>query len=213
MGKFIDETGKKYGNLLVLSRAEDKINIAHNKYRRRVMWLCKCLLCNSNINVYSNSLRHKTRACYNCAIKIENSSIERVNALKKAGSISGIKKRKGTNNISATFWCRIKRNSIRKAKNLDFNITIEYIQDLLEKQNFTCAISGVPIILERDNTFYLKGRRDLNTASLDRIDSNKGYIIGNVQWTHKLVNIMKFDLDEKEFKYWCKIISEYNKNG
>jgi hypothetical protein len=46
---------------------------------------------------------------------------------------------------------------------------------------------------------------------LDRIDSSKGYTIDNVQWVHKIVNIMKHDVEEKEFFNWCKLITERNK--
>lgn len=28
-----------------------------------------------------------------------------------------------------------------------------------------------------------------NTASLDRINSLEGYVVGNVQWVHKMVNM------------------------
>jgi hypothetical protein len=47
------------------------------------------------------------------------------------------------------------------------------------------------------------------TASLDRIDSSKGYIKTNVQWVHKKVNKMKQDTSVDEFKHYCKLICEY----
>ena len=50
------------------------------------------------------------------------------------------------------------------------------------------------------------------TASLDRIDSNKGYTIDNVQWVHKDINKMKMDLEEDVFIDNCKLIIE-NKFG
>lgn len=44
------------------------------------------------------------------------------------------------------------------------------------------------------------------TASLDRIDSSKGYIEGNVQWVHKYVNVMKWDFSMEEFLDICRKI-------
>lgn len=44
------------------------------------------------------------------------------------------------------------------------------------------------------------------TASLDRIDSSKGYIPGNVQWVHKDVNKMKLALSEKRLLELCTLI-------
>jgi hypothetical protein len=48
------------------------------------------------------------------------------------------------------------------------------------------------------------------TASLDRIDSSKGYVEGNVQWVHKRINIMKNDLSDSEFIEWCRVVSKNN---
>ena len=45
------------------------------------------------------------------------------------------------------------------------------------------------------------------TASIDRIDSSIGYVIGNVQWVHKQVNFMKGTMEQKEFIKFCKLIS------
>ena len=47
------------------------------------------------------------------------------------------------------------------------------------------------------------------TASLDRIDSKKGYTIDNIQWVHKDVNKMKMDLQEEDFFRIVKEIYEY----
>ena len=50
----------------------------------------------------------------------------------------------------------------------------------------------------------------MTTASLDRIDSTKGYFIENVQWVHKYVNIMKWHTANQEFIEWCKLIAANN---
>jgi len=39
----------------------------------------------------------------------------------------------------------------------------------------------------------------------------KGYVLGNVWWVHKNVNLMKRDLELKQFISLCKIISDKNK--
>ena len=54
------------------------------------------------------------------------------------------------------------------------------------------------------------GRKKERTASLDRIDSKLGYILGNIQWVHKQINEMKMDLAEVDFLRWVKIIAEYH---
>lgn len=49
------------------------------------------------------------------------------------------------------------------------------------------------------------------TASLDRIDSAKGYVEGNVQWVHKRINLMKGTLSEKDFIAFCQMVVTYGR--
>ena len=48
------------------------------------------------------------------------------------------------------------------------------------------------------------------TASLDRIDSSKGYILGNIQLVHRDVNRIKSDFEQDYFIKICKLISLKN---
>lgn len=45
------------------------------------------------------------------------------------------------------------------------------------------------------------------TASLDRIDSKKGYLVDNIQWVHTMVNMCKNKYDQKLFIDMCQAIS------
>jgi hypothetical protein len=74
-----------------------------------------------------------------------------------------------------------------KVRGYDFNLTIEYLWNLYELQHGRCAYSDLDINFSD------------NSASLDRICSKAGYIIGNVQWTHVHINFMKQTLSEERF--------------
>lgn len=52
--------------------------------------------------------------------------------------------------------------------------------------------------------------RGETTASLDRIDSNRGYTQDNVQWVHKDVNKMKMDLNQQIFVELCRAIAAHS---
>lgn len=104
---------------------------------------------------------------------------------------------KGYEEISSKFFTHIKRRAI--SKKLEFNITLEYIWDLFIKQERKCKLSGLSITLPKTGS-------DAYVASLDRIDSSKGYIIGNVQWVHKDINRMKSNFDEEYFVNLCKLV-------
>jgi len=77
------------------------------------------------------------------------------------------------------------------------NVDAKYLDSITRD---TCALSGVKIT-------YPKYSGDSKaTASLDRIDSNRGYLRGNVQWVHKRVNIMKNNMTEKELFVFSRAI-------
>lgn len=75
------------------------------------------------------------------------------------------------------------------------------------QQNRKCALSGIDIDFKKGNDV----KRGLQTASLDRIDSSKGYIVGNVQWVHKDINFMKGTLSNNQFLELCNLVSKHNK--
>jgi hypothetical protein len=108
----------------------------------------------------------------------------------------------GYEDIRGQFFAHIKRHA--ESRNLKFLITIQYAWDLYEQQKRKCALSGLPII------FGVNGGGK-TTASLDRIDSELGYVEGNVQWVHKFVNKMKWNIPQKEFVELCKSITIYQK--
>ena len=86
-----------------------------------------------------------------------------------------------------------------KSRCILFEISPKDMWDLFVLQESKCVISGVQISLDKPRT-----------ASLDRIDSKKGYTKDNIQWVHKIVNIMKWNLSQDEFISWCKQIASNN---
>lgn len=113
----------------------------------------------------------------------------------------------GYEDISAHMWQTMRYHSKRRGRK--FTITMPYIWQLFLKQNKKCAISGVDISFG-DKTKLQRTERSNKTASLDRIDSSKGYIEGNVQWVHKTVNQMKSDHVQTDFVAWCKLVAKHN---
>jgi hypothetical protein len=76
------------------------------------------------------------------------------------------------------------------------------------EQDKKCKLSGLNISFTNINTKVTRHRFDLVcTASLDRIDSKKGYTLDNVQLVHKDINMMKKEYDQKYFIEMCKLIA------
>lgn len=115
----------------------------------------------------------------------------------KSCGCTKIGKRKGTSYVSSTLFSHIKNGA--RARNLEFKVTINYLESLLIEQDFKCRLSG------RELKFGYS--RDKLTSSLDRIDSSKGYIEGNVQWVHSEVNMCKQRLSQNAFIAICNEIA------
>lgn len=96
-----------------------------------------------------------------------------------------------------SYLIKVKRRAI--SMNFEFNLTLDYILSIF---NSKCALSGIDIKFGKH-----WDKLSEQTASLDRIDNTKGYIIGNVQWVHKDINFMKGKLEQKLFINYCKLIN------
>lgn len=111
-------------------------------------------------------------------------------------------------NFRESFINNIRKNALIRNKEFSQELTAEYLYELLESQDFKCAISGENLLPEDNSLDHI--RKDL-PLSLDRIDSSKGYIKGNVQWVTKRINWMKGDLNMEEFLILCsKILNHAN---
>ena len=95
-----------------------------------------------------------------------------------------------------------------KKRNKLGDLTLEDLKEQWEKQSGICPYTGINLILPSVTKEYTK----INLASLDRIDSSKGYIEGNIQWVHKDVNWMKQDYSNDYFLNMCRTINDYQKH-
>lgn len=152
---------------------------------------CECK-CGSkhNVNCY-NLTTGKSSCCKTCGI-----------SSKKSDNPSW----RGYKDIPQSWFSMYQRYA--KLADRPFEITIEDAWDLYESQEGCCALSGIPIDFKNESK--TRGQRRYS-ASIDRIDSNKGYTKDNVQLVHKDVNIMKNKYDQEHFLNICKLITEHSK--
>jgi len=90
----------------------------------------------------------------------------------------------------------------RMARSYHSELTAEDLMELYRKQEGKCAISGELM------TFRVGKGRTLTNCSLDRIDPMGVYTKDNVQLVCHVVNIMKHNLSEQDFTFWCKLIAK-----
>jgi hypothetical protein len=181
-----DLTGLIFGDLSCL-RVVAKSRNGH------IRWECKCS-CGRHHEVMSTHLiQGKTT---HCGCKVRQGSTHQ--------------QWSGVGNISGNVFDQIRKQA-KKAKSrehLEFNLSIDFLWQLFLQQNKKCALSGIDLVFEHSDGKRVNYRR---TASLDRIDSSKGYTEDNVQWVHKNLNLMKNRLEQNFFIELCGKVYLFNK--
>lgn len=180
---------QRFGRLLVIEELPRLIKGT----RKIVNWKCLCS-CGKITTSTSGNLMSGHKASCGC---IKSEMLHKKN---KERNYDYMKKfRKGTKDIPSKYFSGLRHSA--KKRSLEFSISIDFLQKLLDIQNHKCAITGVPLFIS--NSF---AKCDKFTASVDRIDSSIGYIESNVQWVLATVNRVKWDLCEKTFFETCKLV-------
>tara|TARA_R110002073_G_scaffold107271_3_gene241845 strand:+ start:5518 stop:6036 length:519 start_codon:yes stop_codon:yes gene_type:complete len=95
-----------------------------------------------------------------------------------------------------------KVNQRKRDSGKEVEVDKEYLKEIFEQQKGICIYSGVE--LQHPET---SGKSDpLTTASLDRVDSSKGYIKNNVQFISIVCNHAKNDMGDKQMKEWIRVL-------
>ncbi len=105
-------------------------------------------------------------------------------------------------------WHRYVRNA--RVRGIRFLITKPFLWRLYLRQNRRCALTGLPITTGRTIKEVMRGGA---TASIDRIDSERAYTRGNVQWVHKDVNKLKGSFSRRRLVELCRAVTEHAKKA
>lgn len=109
---------------------------------------------------------------------------------------------KGFGEIRKQYYSELKRSA--KRRDLEFDVSIEYLWNLYQKQQGKCALTGLPICFGR---LFI---RHETTASPDRIDNSKGYVEGNIRWVLKDINMIRGDYNTDYFIRLCSLVAKQN---
>lgn len=148
---------------------------------QRKRYLVRCLHCGAGrqITRHDHAVRLAKTRCKTCSNKQNHPQ----------GEIRGIR----------VSWFN-KFETQAQLRGFDWAIDLDYCADLLESQGHKCVLSGLPISACGDFANI--------TASLDRIDNTKGYVLGNVQFVHKKINMMRGSLTVGEFVGLCQSVAD-----
>lgn len=128
----------------------------------------------------------KRTSCFSCRTVANNISRTGTKAKEKNPAW------KGFGHVPGKVFSKLKRDAERRG--IPFEITIEDIHNQYNKQRECCAFTGFRVVFGND-------------ASVDRIDSSKGYTLNNIQIVHKDLNMMKRNMDNTDFILWCRAVA------
>jgi hypothetical protein len=100
-------------------------------------------------------------------------------------------------------WQSLRSNAKRRGH--IFRITQAYALKVLRGQDYRCALTGVELTIS-----HRRNWRAVSNASIDRIDSGRGYVKGNIQWTTKQANLIKRDLSMTDVVSFCMKVAEHH---
>jgi dCMP deaminase len=172
--------GLRNGKLLAIKYLRTNEN-------KKMVWLCKCD-CGNLVEIISGHFKRNT-SCGQCS-----------------GIFNTRNGQQSVGEISPSLFAIIQSNASRRQ--LEFNLTMEYLWNLFLAQNRRCALTGRLLTLHADSR-----KTGTRSASLDRIDSKIGYIHGNVQWVHKDINRFKNNYKQDYFLQLCTEVYEKNKQS
>jgi hypothetical protein len=184
MFTLIDLTGMIFGDYTVIERDLSVIGLYRGS--RQYKWICRCR-CGNIVSVQGGNLSRSKAGCKKCSTLAQRKNI--------------------IGEIPTHYWLDITNSA--KARGHEFSVTPEQTWQKYLDQNGQCALSGLSIGFrdcgKSHNRNYAK-----HTASLDRIDSNLGYVPKNIQWVHKSINLMKNRLDERKFIAFCCAVAKHS---
>ena len=178
-----DESGKRYGKLLVT----DKFESVPYKGVYYIKYLCICD-CGIEKWIKACNLRAGRAMSCGCGRKDNpNFGFSRISKDSKYFFKSWL-----------SFW-----RAKAKRDELSFDLTMEDLDNLYDKQEGKCFYTGDTFILAANAKFCIKE----TNISIDRIDITKGYSIDNVVFCLKMVNISRNVYTQQEFITMCRRVA------
>ena len=85
------------------------------------------------------------------------------------------------------------------SRGYSWNLTPEELNEMHEEQDGLCALSGLSIGWSKVGWEH--------SASIDRLDNDKGYFLDNIQLVHKKINMMRGSLTVDDFLELCQAVA------
>jgi hypothetical protein len=183
--KTINLINKRFGKLVVKKQSEERGN------KGQIKWECVCDCGNKHITSGESLRGGKSKSCGCNRLTPPNKEKDRELAV----------------------WKQLYKSTIEKrSKKMGYksDISFETFKKISLEKCYYCGLEPSNFATDRNS----KGKKTSNTIikynGIDRIDSTRGYLTGNVVACCKYCNTAKNTMTQKEFKQFIKRVYEYN---
>lgn len=159
------------------------LSFAHKNNKRCAV--CECICGTIKSIDLGNLIYNRSKSC-GC---FKNEQVAKLNFLE------------WYDNIPMSYFNSLKRGAVQRE--IEFTITPEDVNLQWIKQNKKCALTGIELVFANLNKKY-----KLITASVDRINSDMGYLPDNIQIVHKDINKLKNTFSQDSFINWCRLVAK-----
>lgn len=163
--------------------------------------ICECRVCNKNFERPTKEVDRSKKLgrpnyCSRSCAGVGNKEVGKKNLGKELGNKNRIKLYAGSKKDEYTPYKQFLRSAKKRYKEVD--IDLEHLKKVWEEQKGICPFTGWELSLKRTN--------NPKQASLDRIDSNKGYIKGNIRFIALIANYCKNNFSDEDVINFCKAV-------
>ncbi|MBO0351698.1 hypothetical protein J0895_21975 [Phormidium pseudopriestleyi FRX01] len=106
---------------------------------------------------------------------------------------------------------KIIRKSVKHRK-IEASVTLQDLKQIWDQQGGICPYTGWDLVLFPCTTDYQSRPLTTNRASVDRIDSAKGYSLDNIQFVAVMANLAKHSFKEAELLEFCQAVYQNYKS-
>ena len=178
----------------------------------------KCHYCGTDVEKPQNEYNRRIRLgkdkfyCDNSCSSKEKENLDRLKTYPKYDiSQHGCKK----DELSNFRWYMkvMKHNNRGRNRNwgsIDFDL--QYLKNLWASQGGLCPFTGIKMKL-RTHTSCIGNHAGPNTASIDRINNELGYVRGNIRYISLMANYARNNFSDEQLIEFCKLVAEHNKDN
>lgn len=186
--KLVDRSKTRYGSLVTTEHHRQN----PTSKQRKIQWLCDCDCGNQKWIGARNLVAGNAISC-GCHKKTLAKNLAEKNRINKDSKY-----------FFASWFKKIKTNA--KRRGIEFDLTIEQLDSIYEKQNGLCYYTGQLL-----NVDFTSGKFGTQTnLSIDRIKSEDSYQIDNIVLCTKNSNMAKQGMSQFEFIELCHAISRHH---